>query len=47
MEYKGNIKDDYRLAVITEVFPDPKGLVRTVTVRYRQKVKREPPDKIW
>ena len=47
MEYKGNVKDDYRRAVVTEVFPDPKGLVRTVTVRYRQKVKSEPPDKIW
>ena len=42
MWYKGNMKDHYRLARIVEVFPDQKGLVRTVRVKYRKKNTREP-----
>ena len=42
MWYPGNIKDDYRMARVVEVHPDPGGLIRTVTVAYRVKNKREP-----
>ena len=42
MRYQGNVKDDYRLAMVEEVHPDPKNLVRTVTVKFRKKNKREP-----
>lgn len=42
MRYQGNVKDDYRLAMVEEVHPDPKNLVRTVTVKFRRKNKREP-----
>ena len=41
MWYEGNVKDNYRLAKICEVFPDDKGLVRTVRVQYRKKDIRE------
>ena len=41
MLYPGNIKSDYRLAKVTDVHPDPKGLVRTVTVSYRKRDSRE------
>ena len=41
MYYPSSIKDDYRLARVTETFPDEKGLVRTVRVCYRKKDKRE------
>ena len=41
MRYEGNIKDDYRLAMVELVHPDDKGLVRTVTVKFRKKNKRE------
>ena len=41
MLYPGNIKSDYRLAKVTNVHPDPKGLVRTVTVSYRKRDSRE------
>ena len=41
MLYPGNIKCDYRLAKVTDVHPDPKGLVRTVTVSYRKRDSRE------
>ena len=41
MWYEGNVKDNYRLAKICEVFPDEKGLVRTVRVQYRKKDIRE------
>ena len=41
MWYEGNMKDEYRLAMVVEVFPDAKGLVRTVRVRYRRKNTRE------
>ena len=42
MLYKGNLVDDYRLAKVTEIFPDNKGLVRTVQVSYSKRDKREP-----
>ena len=42
MWYTGNMKDHYRLARIVEVFPDQKGLVRTVRVKYRKKNMKEP-----
>ena len=42
MRYEGNVKDDYRLAMVEEVHPDKRSLVRTVTVKYRKKNKREP-----
>ena len=41
--YEGNLKDDYRLARVIEVFPDEENLVRTVRVRYRKTNKRESP----
>ena len=44
MWYPGNIKDDYRIARVKEIHPDSGGLVRTVTVVYRTKNKREPKD---
>ena len=42
MWYTGNMKDHYRLARIVEMFPDQKGLVRTVRVKYRKKNMKEP-----
>ena len=42
MKYDGNMKDDYRLAKVCEVFKDKKGLVRTVRVSFRKRDKREP-----
>ena len=42
MWYSGNIKDNYRLAKVVEVFPDRRNLVRTVRVAYRKRDKREP-----
>ena len=41
MYYPSSVQDDYRLAKITETFPDEKGLVRTVRVCYRKRDKRE------
>ena len=41
MYYEGNIKDDYRLAMVLQVHPDSKGLVRTVTIGYRRRNKKE------
>ena len=40
MWYAGNIKNDYRIARVTEVYPDASGLVQTVTLAYRVKNKR-------
>ena len=47
MKYAGNLQDDYRLARVLEVFPDRKGLVRTVRVGFRRRDKREKPDTYW
>ena len=41
MYYPSSIQDNYRLAKIMEIFPDPKGLVRTVRVGYRKRDKRD------
>jgi hypothetical protein len=42
MCYSGNVKDNYRLAKLVEVFPDRKNLGRTVRVAYSKRDKREP-----
>ena len=42
MWYQGNFKDNYRLAIVTKVYPDGKELVRTVSVKYRKRDQREP-----
>ena len=47
MKYAGNLQDDYRLARVMEVFPDKKGLVRTVRVGFRRRDKREKPEVYW
>ena len=44
VHYKGNMTDDYRIAKVTEVFPDVKNLVRTVKIAFRKKDKREAPE---
>ena len=47
MKYAGNINDEYRLARVMEVYPDSKGLVRTVKVGYRKRDKREGAEVFW
>ena len=47
MKYPNQMKDDYRIARVLEVFPDEKGLVRTVRVAYRRRDKRESSDLYW
>ena len=47
MKYPGQISDDYRLARVIEVYPDHKGLVRTVKVGFRRSDKREKPEVYW
>ena len=47
MKYPGQISDDYRLARVIEVYPDHKGLVRTVKVGFRRRDKREKPEVYW
>ena len=47
MQYAGNMKDDYRLARVKEIFKDEKGLVRKVRVAFRKRDKREPRDVYW
>ena len=44
MLYKGNMVDDYRLVKVVQVFPDKRGLIRTVKVAYRRKDSREKPE---
>ena len=39
--YPSSIQGDYRLAKIIDIFPDEKGLVRTVRIAYRKRDKRE------
>ena len=41
MLYKGNLVDDYRLAKVTQVYPDEKNLVRTVDVSFRRRSRNE------
>ena len=47
MKYPNQLRDDYRIARVLEVFPDGKGLVRTVRVAYRRRDKREPVHLYW
>ena len=47
MKYPGQLKDDYRIAKVLKVYPDDKGLVRTVRVAYRKRDSREPTDVYW
>ena len=44
MVYKGNLVDDYRLAMVTQVFPDERDIVRTVEVSYGKRSRRESPE---
>ena len=41
LSYKGNLVDDYRLARVTQTFPDNQGLVRSVMIKFRKKMKGE------
>ena len=41
VNHSNNFTDDYRIAKITKVFPDKKGLVRTVEISFRRKNKKE------
>ena len=47
MKYAGNFQDDYRIARVLEVYPDNKGLIRTVKVGFRRRDKREKPEDYW
>ena len=47
MHYLGNFKDDYRMVKVVKTHPDKKNCVRTVTVAFRKKDKREPADVYW
>ena len=47
MCYPNQLKDDYRIAKVLEVYPDEKDLVRTVRVGYRRRNKREQADTYW
>ena len=47
MKYPGQLKDDYRIAKVIKVYPDQKGLIRTVRVTYRKRDKREPTEVYW
>ena len=42
VSYSNNYTDDYRIAKISKVFPDKKGLVRTVEITYRRRNRKEP-----
>ena len=44
LTYEGNVKDDYVLAKVIDEYPDAKGLVRRVKVRFRKKNAKEPLD---
>ena len=49
MTHEGSIHNDYSLARVEEIFPDHKGMVRTVKdiYIYMRRDKREPSDKYW
>ena len=47
MSYPNQLKNDYRIARVLEVFPDDKNLVRTVRVTYRRRDKKESRDVFW
>ena len=42
VSYSNNITDDYRIARVSQVFPDQRGLVRTVEIKFRRRNKKEP-----
>ena len=44
MVYEGNFVNDYRLAMVTQVFPDEREIVRTVEISYRKRDRRESPE---
>ena len=41
VNYSNNFVDDYRIARVSKVFPDDKGLVRTVEIEYRPRNRGE------
>ena len=41
LKYENKVKSDYRYCMITEVFPDGEGAVRTVKVKLRPRDKRD------
>ena len=41
MCYPNQLKDDYRIAKVLEMYPDEKNLVRTVRVGYKRREKQE------
>ena len=41
LTYKGNLVDDYRLARVTKSFPDSQGLICSVLISYRKKIRGE------
>ena len=45
--YPGNLRDDYRLVKVVKTHPDKKGIVRTVTIAYRKRDKREKAHVYW
>ena len=47
MTYVGNLKDDYIMVRVVKVHPDKKGLVRSVTMAYRKRDRRESSDVYW
>ena len=47
MTYVGKLKDDYRMVRVVKVHPDKKGLVRSVTIAYRKRDRRESSDVYW
>ena len=42
MVYPGNMVEDYRLGMVTMVYPDQKNMVRNVQVKNRKRIAREP-----
>ena len=47
LTYQGNFVNDYRLALVLNVFPDKDSLVRTVEIGYRRRDKRESSEVFW
>ena len=47
LTYQGNFLNDYRLALVLNVFPDSDSLVRTVEIGYRRRDRRESPEAYW
>ena len=39
--YPGALTGKYKLVRVVEIHPDPSGLVRTVTIKYKKRMKRE------